>query len=64
VIHIDRLNTDVEVAAGPATEGAGAPAAQSVAASGFGPVSEQRLRDLVLDVLRDHLRDLERQGLL
>jgi len=63
MIFIDRVTTDVELTEGPAAERPEPPAPPSATAGVFHPESRSRFRDLVLDVLRDHLRDLERRGL-
>jgi hypothetical protein len=61
VIHIDRVRTNVDVV-GDRTAEATPPAPMPLAMT-VDPVSRARFRDLVLEVLRDHLRDLDRQGL-
>jgi hypothetical protein len=61
VIHIDRVNADVEVLRSPAA-GVAEPAGPTGLA--LDAVSMERLQRIVMDVLREHLRDLERRGLL
>jgi hypothetical protein len=62
VIHIDRVRTDVNVV-GDRTADAARTQTPIPMAVTIDPVSRARFRDLVLEVLRDHLRDLDRQGL-
>lgn len=62
MIHIDRVRTDVDVV-GDRTSDAARTQASAAAPVALDPVSRARFRELVLDVLRDHLRDLDRQGL-
>lgn len=62
MIFIDRVTTDVELTEGPAAERPQAPQPAAARATVFHPESRDSFRDLVLDVLRDHLRDLERRG--
>jgi hypothetical protein len=62
VIHIDRVRTNVDVV-GDRTADAARAQASVPTAVGLDPVSRARFRALVLEVLRDHLRDLDRQGL-
>jgi hypothetical protein len=64
VLRIDRVRAEVDVlpeseAVGPA----GAPETASVAEGGRADDREW-IRDIVLEVLRDQLRQLERRGLL
>ena len=61
MIQIDRVNADVEVLRSPAasTPDAAAPPAPALDARAM-----ERVRLIVMDVLREHLRDLERRGLL
>jgi hypothetical protein len=63
VIQIDRVNTNVDLSRAPAPEGPAHPAAPTPTFAGFDRASREQFRDLVLDVLRDHLRDLERRGM-
>ena len=63
MIQIDRVRTNVDVV-GDRTADAARPQASMPTAAGLDPVSRARFRDLVLEVLRDHLRDLDRQGLV
>ena len=66
MLHIDRVNTEMEVlqrsTAGPAEspEGPGLVPGQPA----FDPQMKERMRDVVMDVLKDHLRELERRGTL
>ena len=61
MIQIDRVNAEMEVLRSPA-EDAPAPAGQTSTA--LDALSVDRVRRIVMEVLRDHLRDLERRGLL
>ena len=61
MIQIDRVNTGVELMRSPAREAPALPPPESAAGT-LDPASRERFRDLVLEVLRDHLRDLERRG--
>jgi len=63
VIHIDRVTTDVEVLRSPATGSAMDPGTGSSSGMENG-ISTDRLRHMIMEVLREHLRDLERRGLL
>lgn len=63
MIHIDRVRTDVDVVGDRTADAARTQPSMSTAAV-FDPISRARFRELVLDVLRDHMRDLERQGLV
>jgi hypothetical protein len=62
VIQIDRVHTNVDLTRSPAREGPAGPAPEAPAAGAYDPASRERFRELVLGVLRDHLRDLERRG--
>jgi len=63
VIHIDRASTDIEISRSPATGSAMDPSTS--ASSGMADaISTERLRHMVMEILREHLRDLERRGLL
>ena len=64
MIQIDRVHTDVDVVGNRSAEGAARPMPADSTTGVFDLASRERFRDLVLDVLRDHLRDLERRGLL
>jgi hypothetical protein len=57
------VNAEVDVMRSPASSGSTAAPASSTAA-GIDAPSMERLRRVVMDVLREHLRDLERRGLL
>jgi hypothetical protein len=61
VIHIDRVNAHVDIMRSPES---GSHADGSAPASTTDRLSTERLRTVVLDVIREHLRDLERRGLL
>lgn len=63
MIHIDRVNAEVEVMRSPAPGGAMEPAASHTAAT-IDAHAMDRLQRMVMEVLREHLRDLERRGLL
>jgi len=61
MLRIDRVNTEMDVlpqAAAPAvtTSHSSSEAALS------DPRSRERIKELVLEALRDHLRELQRQG--
>ena len=65
MLRIDRVKTEMEVL--PSGDAAGSTAA--VAATGTAelladPRSRERLKEIVLDVLREHLRALERGGVV
>ena len=65
MLQIDHVRTDVEVVADSArSEGAGVPAGVDAIVSLIerDPVARRQLRELMLDLLRDELRELERQG--
>lgn len=64
MITIDRVNADVDVLPQTASGPAAAPPADLVSAVGLDPRARARLRDLVLELLAEHLRELEREGLL
>ena len=61
MIHIDRVNADLEVLRSPA---GGPPAPAAPAAPAADARAMERLRVVVMEVLREHLRDLERRGVL
>jgi hypothetical protein len=63
VIQIDRVRTNVDVVGSQTSEGP-ARSEPAMSAAVFDGASRERFRDFVLDVLRDHLRDLERRGVL
>lgn len=66
MLHIDRVNTEMEVlqrsSVGPAEapEGPGLVPGQPA----LDPQMKERMRDVVMEVLKDHLRELERRGTL
>ena len=62
MIFIDRVTTDIELTEGPAAERPPAPQPPTATPTVFHPESRDSFRDFVLDVLRDHLRNLERRG--
>jgi len=65
MLHIDRVSTEMDVLP---TAGAPAPGAPAVAADPAAILSDPKARDqikeMVLDVLREHLRELERAGVI
>ena len=63
MIQIDRVRTNAEVVGQPATD-ASRPAPQRATTLTFDQSTRDQFREFVLDVLREHLRELERQGLL
>lgn len=63
MIHIDRVNADVEVLRSPADLDAIEPAGTSTVPM-LDALSMDRLHRIVMEVLREHLRDLERRGVL
>jgi hypothetical protein len=63
VIHIDRVRANVDVVGGQGGDGRPRPE-PALSIADLDRVSRDRFRDLVLEVLRDHLRDLERRGVL
>jgi hypothetical protein len=61
VIQIDRVRTHVDVVGStPQESPRQAPTAPTLS---MDPAERNRFREFMLDVLRDHLRDLEREGL-
>ena len=62
MIQIDRVRTNVDVVSQTAESRSRPEAPASIV--DFDRASRDRFRDLVLEVLRDHLRDLERRGVL
>ena len=63
MLRIDRVRTDMEIQASPATSAAASPRADAallLADAG----ARERVKELVLEVLREHLRELERQGVV
>ena len=63
MIQIDRVRTNAEIVGQPPPD-AGRPAPSAATAFVFDHSTREQFREVVLDVLRQHLRDLERQGLL
>ena len=62
MIQIDRVRTNVDVVGERTADTARTQASVPTPVT-LDPVSRARFRELVLEVLRDHLRDLDRQGL-
>lgn len=65
MLQIDRVHSEVELVPGdePPVGAAGAAGAEAVLRLlERDPAARVRLRSLVLDVLRDELRELERRG--
>lgn len=60
MLHIDRVQTEMEVL--PEAEGRREPGARASVALLNDPAFRERLRAVVLEILRDHVRQLERQG--
>jgi hypothetical protein len=64
VIHIDRVRTDLDVVGTPPQDAARpAQTASVVAFDRTDRGSRDQFREFVLEVLGEHLRDLERRGL-
>jgi len=57
VLNIDRVNAKVQVEPGE-------PAAQALQVADLSHDQRRQFRDLVLDILGDHLRGLERRGVI
>lgn len=65
MLRIDRVKTEMEVLPSGDSAPAGASAPGASAAELFSdPRARERLKELVLEVLRDHLRALERRGVV
>ena len=65
MLQIDHVRTDVEVVGDAArSEGAGMASGADAIVSLMerDPVARRQLRELMLDLLRDELRELQRQG--
>jgi hypothetical protein len=65
MLRIDRVKTEMEVLASGEPAAAASPAAgASVVELLSDPRARERLKEMVLEVLRDHLRALERRGVV
>ena len=66
MLTIDRVNVQMDVLSSSPTSasGPGANAGPSAMALLGDPIMKQRLKEIVLEVLRDELRELERSGML
>ncbi len=67
MLQIDRVETEVELLRreDAGRTGAGAPSGGLVPGRpALDPVRKEQLRDVVMEILRDHLRQLERRGVL
>jgi hypothetical protein len=66
MIHIDRVRTEMEVLSGSTGDArtAASDDASALLGSAADPAARRRLSELVLDVLREHVRELERRGTL
>jgi hypothetical protein len=64
VIHIDRVRTNVDVVGNRPPESGAPQQSMTMAAGSLDRATRDQFRELVLEVLKDHLRDLERRGLL
>jgi hypothetical protein len=68
MLHIDRVRTELEVLAGHAGEAAptrsSGEVAPLLAGASLDPAARRQLSELVLDVLGEHLRGLERRGVV
>jgi len=60
VLRIDRVDTEMEILPDQAGQGAGATAMATRA----GAAVNDQFRTMVIEVLQDHLRELERRGVL
>jgi hypothetical protein len=66
MLRIDRVKTEMEVVPSGNPSGSSSSGSASRSASELlsDPGTRDRLKDLVLEVLRDHLRALERRGVV
>ena len=66
MLRIDRVKTEMEVL--PSGDAAGSTRAAAAATGSFellaDPRARERFKEMILDVLRDHLRALERGGVV
>lgn len=66
MLRIDRVKTEMEVLPGGSAAAASSSTAPPRSASDLlaDPAARDRLKEIVLEVLRDHLRALERRGVV
>jgi hypothetical protein len=64
MLRIDRVKTEMEVLPSGEAGGATAAAPANTAELLADPRARERLKEVVLDVLREHLRALERGGVV
>jgi hypothetical protein len=67
MMHIDRVRTEMEVLSGKGGDTRAGAAQQDDASFGGGapdPAARQPISAMVLEALREHMRELERQGTL
>ena len=65
MLRIDRVNAQVDILPGTGqTPGAGAAAPPSAATILADPQTRERIKELVQEALREHLRELERRGVV
>jgi hypothetical protein len=64
LLRIDRVKTEMEVLPreGPSYAGSATPGGLVAGQLAYDPALKERLRDVVLEVLREHFRQLERRG--
>jgi len=63
MLRIDRVKTDLEIL--PSNGAAAPPAPRSDAAALLADArARERIKELVLEALREHLRELERRGVV
>jgi len=65
-LHIDRVETEMEILPGPDTApgGPGGLGGLVRGSPSFDPALRDQLRAVVMDILREHMRELERRGTL
>jgi hypothetical protein len=63
MLQIDRVQAEMEILPG-AGELGGSSVPPLLPGANLDPAARQRLSELVLEALRDHLRELERRGTL
>ena len=66
MLRIDRVKTEMEVLprSGPSAAESGTSGGLVPGQAAFDPALKERLRDVVMEILRDHFRQLERRGIV